>query len=654
MRSLSASLLAVLVVLAGVPGASAEDPPAPPAIPAAPAAGKPPADPGPEPLPYLTISGARLNGVSRDGETVVVRMTRDSVTQLFRTTGDGGWPHRLTFRQDGVDFSSLSPDGTKAIVGWDVNGDENYGLYLVSTSGPEAAKPLSIQPKVRREDVVWSREGDRFYFRDNADGEADFHLREMTIADGSVRTVLARSGDWVVTDVAPGAKRLLVMHSRSNFNASIHVLDVATGALAEIDKAPEGSTYAPDGAQFLGAGDEAAFSSDRGGNWRRPYVVSLADGKVRPLIEGDAAKAGPDVEEMAATADGKTVYVVWNEGGRGRVAGFATATGASVPAPDVGDGIANDLVVDDAGRVFFTLGSSDEPGAVVRWDPGTPGTTLNPLTFADMNGLPAAAFPAKPKAVSYPTFDGKEIPAWLYLPHGAEDAATRAKKLPFIVHFHGGPEGQERPYFSPDRAFLLSQGFAVLAPNVRGSTGFGKTWRDLDNYKLRLDSVRDGKAAADWLVKAGYADAKRIATWGGSYGGYMVLAELTEFPGTFAAGIEVVGISNFETFLENTASYRRALREAEYGPLSDREFLRSISPIHKVEAITAPLLVCQGEQDPRVPVAEARQIEKALKDLKRPVQSLYFKDEGHGFSRRDNRRVYLRTMVQFLKQYIGG
>src|SRR6185436_11611132 len=153
--------------------------------------------------------------------------------------------------------------------------------------------------------------------------------------------------------------------------------------------------------------------------------------------------------------------------------------------------------------------------------------------------------------------DGKKVPAWLFLPEGQP-----AKDLPFVVAFHGGPEGQERPGFSGERAYLLSQGYGVLAPNVRGSTGYGKTWRDLDNYKGRMDSVKDGRAAAQWLVSEGLADPKRIACMGGSYGGYMVLAQLTEFPDTFAAGIEILGISDFETFLDRTAHYRRALREA--------------------------------------------------------------------------------------------
>ena len=658
MRRATSSLLALLLAASlatpatrGAIAGGPPDPP-PPAAPPAPTAPVPPAEPSaaiPDPTPYLAITGAALRGVSRDGKTVLFLMQRDSVAQLFRTSPDGGWPTRLTFRQDGVDFASLSPDGTRAVVGWDKDGDENYGLYLVSTTEPAAERPLSVNLKVRHGGVVWAREGDRIFFHDNADGEADFHVKELTLSTGAVRTLLARAGDWSVDDAAPGGKRLLVSHARSNYDMSLYVLDTDSGALTAVDEASAGTMRAPEDSHFLGAGDEVAFSSDRDGEWRRPYVARLSDGAVRPLIAGDDGKAGPDAEGLTPTADGKTVYVVWNEEGRGRVAGVTVATGAAAPAPDVGDALAGGVTVDDLGRVFFTLSTATAPGAVVRWDPGTDPAAIRPLTYADLNGLPASAFPAAPKAVRYPSFDGKEIPAWLYLPHGAE----QMRALPFIVSLHGGPEAQERPFFWGERAYLLSLGYGILAPNVRGSTGYGRTWRDLDNYKGRLDAVRDGKAAADWLVKSSLALPGRIAAMGGSYGGYMVLAELTEFPGAFAAGIECFGISNFETFLERTASYRRTLREAEYGPLTDREFLRSISPIHKVDAITAPLLVCQGEKDPRVPVEEARQIEKALKDLHRPVQSLYFKDEGHGFTNRANKRKYLMTVAEFLKKSIG-
>jgi dipeptidyl aminopeptidase/acylaminoacyl peptidase len=338
---------------------------------------------------------------------------------------------------------------------------------------------------------------------------------------------------------------------------------------------------------------------------------------------------------------------VFNDGGRGRIAAVDAATGEARPAPDVGDGLAGGVAVDDAGRVFFTLSRVDAPPRVVRWEPGA--AAIVPLTFPDLAGVPASALPAAPRLVEYPSFDGTKIPAWLYLPRGKQ-----AKGLPFVVSYHGGPEGQDRPWFSPERAYLLAHGYGILAPNVRGSTGYGRTWRDADNYKRRMDSVRDGKAAVDWLLAEGLAAPGRVAAMGGSYGGFMVLALLTEFPDAFAAGVEVVGIANFETFLERTADYRRALREAEYGPLADREFLRAISPIHKVDRITAALLVGHGERDPRVPVGEARQIERAMKARGRPVLAQVFPDEGHGFSKRANRRVWMRTVAEFLRDHVGG
>jgi dipeptidyl aminopeptidase/acylaminoacyl peptidase len=264
-----------------------------------------------------------------------------------------------------------------------------------------------------------------------------------------------------------------------------------------------------------------------------------------------------------------------------------------------------------------------------------------------MAGLAPSAYRFAPRLVEYPTFDGRRVPAWLYLPTGREP-----KGLPFVMSIHGGPTAQARPGFSSERAYLLSLGFGVLAPNVRGSTGFGREWRDLDDYTKRLDSVKDAKAGADWLVAQGFADPRRIAVTGGSYGGYMVLALLTEYPDAFAAGADTVGIANFETFLERTAPYRRANRESEYGPLTDRAFLRSISPIHKADLIRAPLLIAHGERDPRVPVGEARQIEAAIRARGGVVEALYWADEGHGLSLRAHRREHLHHLGAFLVRHL--
>ncbi len=241
------------------------------------------------------------------------------------------------------------------------------------------------------------------------------------------------------------------------------------------------------------------------------------------------------------------------------------------------------------------------------------------------------------------------IPAFLYMPPGRRDGP-----VPFVIEVHGGPEGQFRPYFNRHFQYLLLNGYGIFAPNVRGSTGYGRAYTDADNYAKRLDSVKDLAWGARYLVSSGRAAPGRIGVKGASYGGYMTLAALTEYPDLFAAGVDEVGIANFETFFGGTAAYRREYRASEYGPPSDSLFLRSISPIHKVDRIRAALLVVHGENDPRVPVGEARQIIRALKERGSPVDSLIFPDEGHGVSKLPNRLVLYRRMVEFFNRYLKG
>jgi len=215
------------------------------------------------------------------------------------------------------------------------------------------------------------------------------------------------------------------------------------------------------------------------------------------------------------------------------------------------------------------------------------------------------------------------------------------------VHVHGGPESQFRPYLQRHFQYLLLNGYGVIAPNIRGSDGYGKEYLAMDNYKKRLNSIKDIKSGVDYLIKKGYSKTGMIGIKGASYGGYAVLASITEYPDLFSAAINQVGIANYVSFLENTRSYRRHIREAEYGPLTDPEFLQSISPIHKADKIKTPLLVIHGENDPRVPIGEARQIIKAVHNNGGIVDSLIFPDEGHGVSKLSNRLQVYRKMVEF-------
>jgi dipeptidyl aminopeptidase/acylaminoacyl peptidase len=253
----------------------------------------------------------------------------------------------------------------------------------------------------------------------------------------------------------------------------------------------------------------------------------------------------------------------------------------------------------------------------------------------------------EPEHISYPTFDGRQIPALFY------PASNASGKPPCVVWVHGGPESQFRPSFQPLVQYLVSAGFAVLAPNVRGSSGYGRTYQHLDDVRLRMDSVNDLAHAAYWLRDSGRADPSRLAVYGGSYGGFMVLAALTHYPELWAAAVDLVGIANFVTFLENTGPWRRHLREAEYGSLEhDRDFLVEISPIKHVDKIRAPLLVIHGANDPRVPIGEAEQMVARLRDLGRTVEFLRLEDEGHQIAKLKNKLVAYPLAVDFLRRHL--
>jgi dipeptidyl aminopeptidase/acylaminoacyl peptidase len=278
------------------------------------------------------------------------------------------------------------------------------------------------------------------------------------------------------------------------------------------------------------------------------------------------------------------------------------------------------------------------------WTVALPDGEPQRLTRSATAGIPVGSF-RRPEIVRYPTFDGREIPALFY-----EPGETSENAPPVVVNVHGGPEAQSRPLFAPITQYLLGRDYAVFAPNVRGSTGYGKAYTHLDDVYLRMDSVKDLAYASEWLRSKGH---ERIAIMGGSYGGFMVLAALTEYPELWSAGVDIVGIASMVTFLENTGSYRRALREPEYGSLEkDRPFLESISPIHKAGEITAPLMVIHGKNDPRVPVGEAEQIVERVRGSGGVVEYLLYEDEGHGLTKLKNRLDAYPKIAAFLDEHL--
>ncbi|MEP6754498.1 MAG: alpha/beta fold hydrolase, partial [Chthonomonadales bacterium] len=295
--------------------------------------------------------------------------------------------------------------------------------------------------------------------------------------------------------------------------------------------------------------------------------------------------------------------------------------GLIVPGDFSADGTKLGLAISSAGKPNDCYTIDLNVGHLEKW------------TNSTLAGIPAK------------TFDGKEIPAFLYLPKNA----PKDHSLPTILSVHGGPESQERPIFSPLYQYFVSRGYAILAPNIRGSAGLGKTYLTLDNGPMRWDALKDLDAAVDYVGEHPSLNGKKVAILGGSYGGFAVLAMLAHYPTRFAVGVDLFGITDFKTFLANTASYRRANRAAEYGdPVKDSAYMDMVSPQRHADRITSPLLVIQGSNDPRVPESESRQIVDKLKKLKRKVSYMLFPDEGHGIAKLPNRIKAYEGIVEFL------
>ncbi|HEX2741018.1 MAG TPA: S9 family peptidase, partial [Rubrobacter sp.] len=462
----------------------------------------------------------------------------------------------------------------------------------------------------------------------------DFDVFVQDLPDGEPRMVWEVSGSHMVADWVPDGSALIISRHHSNVNNDLYRLDLTTGEATLLtphqgDARFSGANVTPDGGSVY-------LATDRDGEFLRLARLDLATLSLDYLTPDDW-----DVEGVELSRDGRYLVTSRNVDGYSDVLLF-NGRGRRMPDPRIPEGIVGGFEFSpDSREVAFTLTAPERNPDL--WVLDLPDGDARRITRSSTAGIPPRTF-RRPRVVRYPSFDGRQIPALFHEP-GIENA-------PVIVNVHGGPESQSRPAFAPVTQYLLHRGYAVFFPNVRGSTGYGKTYTHLDDVQLRMDSVKDLAHAAYWLGEQGY---ELVAVMGGSYGGFMVLAALTEYPELWTAGVDIVGIANLVTFLENTGSYRRSLREPEYGSLEkDRAFLESISPIHKAENIKAPLMVVHGKNDPRVPVGEAEQIVDRVKTNGGTVEYLLYEDEGHGLARLKNRLDAYPRIAVFLDEHLAG
>lgn len=549
--------------------------------------------------------------------------------QAYSLGRPGHWPLMLTDYPERVSDAAAAPQGPGLVISRDQGANENHQLYWMDLDS-KAVTPLTDNPQAMHIFGDFAPDASQIAYTGNDRNGRDFDLYIQSVSNPKdVRLAKELGGHWEVKRWNPD--HTLILQERIVYSVDEHLYQFKDDALLPLSPHDAAAVF-----------DSPVRTSDGSlyvrTDYHRDYVgVARLDSpsQVKFVVAAEA-----DVDLLAGREDSPWLAYALNRDGFSELHLCNTATGADHHIDAFDSQVVVELEFSADGQfvaVTHTSPTANLNISLVNLESGS----VQPLTFAPMPGLDSSKF-VKPAIIRCPSFDGLEIPAYVYRPR-------RAGKAPVVLSVHGGPEAQERPVFSALYQFLAAHGYAVVAPNVRGSTGYGKAYSHLDDRDKRMDSVRDLEAVAQYIKSQPDLDGARIAIYGGSYGGFMVLSGITQYPDLFAAAVDLVGIANLETFLENTSPYRRRLRENEYGFLdTDREFLRRFSPIHHVDRIRTALFVVHGANDPRVPLNEAEQMVKALQDKGQPVEFRVFADEGHGIAKKSNRLQLYPEMVAFL------
>jgi dipeptidyl aminopeptidase/acylaminoacyl peptidase len=510
---------------------------------------------------YLNVQSAYGISFAPDGRHLTFLTNITDVSEVWRIrlpTGAGeetpSWPTQLTFGGERIVGAAYSPVADQLIVGGDVGGNERTQLWLMS--GDSATfKPLTSQPEAIhifggwQEDGAassgWSPDGKRIVYANNGRDPRFFDIFERSVDDleSPPRLLLQGDGSNYPVRYSPDGRMVLVERADSNIRNALLLVDVATGESREltsdVSEGPARHTFP----SWSLDGHGLYLLSDRGRQFLSPAWIDLASGEMTYLREDQW-----DAESLVLSPDRRRMALVTNVDGVSHIELFDVSAGwegrTQLPSPTLPQGIVmGSQWSPDGRRLAFAFSPPDDAMDIWMWD--VESQTLRCVTKSSRGALPDSAFVA-PQLVRYPTFDGRQIPAYLYRPRGVAGA-----NLPVVVFVHGGPEGQARPDFDPVCQYLVASGYAVLTPNVRGSTGYGYLYQSLDDVRLRMDSVADLEATVRWLIDQGTADPRRIAVMGGSYGGFMVLAALTTYPDLWATGVDIVGVANFVTLLSS-------------------------------------------------------------------------------------------------------
>lgn len=591
---------------------------------------------------FRTASLADWHPVRRE---MLISTRFADTAQLHLVKAPGGARRQLTFFGDAVSSGHYHPQGGDYIVfPKDVGGGEWYQLYRYDVASGDVT--LLTDGKSRNLFGAWSSSGNQIaYVSTRRTGKGtDVWVMDPSSPKTDHMLVELEGGGWAPEDWAPGDKTLLLLEELSINESYIWLVNTATGEKTAFTPRDTAEKISYGETRFSKDGKGLYTLTDKGAEFHRLAYVDLSTKKEKFLTSGIPW----DVTSFDLSHDGTHIAFETDEDGVSKLHVLATATGKELPIPKLPVGVLGSLRWRrNALELGFTMNTARAQTDCYSLDVAT--GKLTRWTYSE-SAVKTDAFP-EAELVRWKSFDGKMISGFLYSP-----PKRFPGKRPVLVVIHGGPEGQSQPIFLGRNNYYLNElGIALIYPNVRGSTGYGKTFSLLDNGFGREGTYKDINALFDWIAARPDLDAERIGVTGGSYGGHMTLAISTFYSGRIRCSVDVVGMSNLVTFLEHTEAYRRDLRRAEYGDERDpkmREFLERIAPMNNIEKIRKPMLVVAGKNDPRVPVSESDQIAAALKKQGTPVWYLMAKDEGHGYRKKANQDFQFYATVEFLKEFL--
>ena len=577
-------------------------------------------------------------------EMLIITRFADT-SQVHQVKFPGGDRSQLTFFPDRVSGAAYEPTkGETFLFVKDVGGGEFFQIYLYDVNTGDIT--LLTDGKSRNTSPRWSYQGDRIAYGSTKRTGSDVDIWTVSANDPASARMVGQmeGGGWEVADWSPDGKQLLLLNGVSAAESYVWLLDIASGHNELLT--PKGSdTVSYGNARFSKDGKGVYMTSDADSEFQRLVYLDLASHKANVLTPS----LQWDVGEFDLSKDGRWIAFEANEDGVSKLHILDTKSAKEVAAPKIPVGVIGGIEWRDHSReLAFSLSMASQPFDAYSAD--TASGKVERWTFSETGGLNTSKF-SEPQLIHWKSFDDHSISAFMYKP-----PTKFSGKHPVIIDIHGGPEGQVRPDFlGHDNYYINELGIAIIYPNVRGSTGYGKSFQKLDNGLLREGSYKDISTLIDWIQTRPDLDASKIMITGGSYGGFMTLAVATNYNDRICCSVDVVGPSNLVTFLEHTSGYRKDLRRVEYGDERDpkmHDFLEQIAPANKAKNITKPLFVIAGQNDPRVPASESAQMVEVVRKNGTPVWWLLGKDEGHGFAKKKNRDFQFYSTVVFVKEFL--